>query len=354
MRKMKPRMVVPDQVAEAALAEIDTPPCTAPENLSSAMPASDACASAYALDDWCMAYDPLHSAPMAQVEAEIAADMERKLEAEPDDPASVGAASSAGSEDLIRQFFATDLDSEPCGMRAEEYVMLRELRQDVEVREALTVQGNKAEAEAAEVSAAATSARERLADLEECGRAYCGDFLREPMGISYGERPCRRGGMCVFKLMAARYPDSAARDSTDEGFVCREFLLPSHVAEFAKSRNLPKQQRLCLGCNRLLTHFYYHYYRSRDREPKFLLQDHAIIVDSPGEYSSSDCIYPNPDEGKWTGIVRPIVRYSAQWFAFCPFNVTTGDAADVQTRVLKGAREMHMDFRPASAVGRRA
>ena len=30
------------------------------------------------------------------------------------------------------------------------------------------------------------------------------------------------------------------------------------------------------------------------------------------------------------------------------------DAADVQTRVLKGAREMHMDFRPASAVGRRA
>lgn len=288
-----------------------------------------------------MSFDPSHVLSTSQLERVVARDLSNSVEEECAD------SESASVTDLIEQFFAHDLDTEPCGMPAEEYVMMKELRNEAVARD--KVLGNGAAASAA--ASATIGADEEFEDLEVCSRAYCAKFFREALGEKVGERPCRRARMCVFKLMAARYPDSASRAATDEGFVCREFLLPSQVETFAKSHDLPADRRMCLGCNRLFTNFYYHYYRSRDREPHFLLQDHTVLIDSPEEYASVHCIYPNPDQGKWTGIVRPFVRFAWEAFAFCPFNIKMGTSDDVQ--VLKGAREMQLDFRPASAAERR-
>lgn len=178
-------------------------------------------------------------------------------------------------------------------------------------------------------------------DIEECSKEYCTDFFREPRGIKYGERQCRLGKQCIMNAMAIPWPDTIQEISPDDAFVCREFLLPSQTEDYEKYGTLPEDQNLCLPDNRLHTMVMYFSHIKNNTEPMELLQDHFNLIDQPGEYSSACCIYPNPTESRWTGIVRPIVKFSYSQFIY-------GREKD---KKIKRVIEQNVDFHEASVAG---
>lgn len=266
------------------------------------------------------------------------------------------AASSASHAVDIDQFFDSvnhpprelaAADAGEFGMSRDYVAMLRAMKSEVVKREETYDAAGGAARDAPE--------REALqsVQMEECSMAYCADFLREPKGAEYGERPCRRGQMCVFMLMAIRYPDSVSKVSTEEGFVCREFLLPSEKKALDDSNGVrfpTAVAGLCLGCNRFLTTYWYFSKMSAGEEPAELLQNHCNPIEREGEYAASRCLYPNPDESRWTGIARPIVRFAPNTFTYVRVNIV-GERTGTAWR-LKGARETHVAyFRPTPVAG---
>ena len=196
----------------------------------------------------------------------------------------------------------------------------------------------------AAASIAATALPElRLVPIEACSRAYCSDFFREGRGEEFGERSCRRGAECVFVIIAARYPDTVAEATSEEGFVCREFLRPSQLDQWKANGELPPDRQVCLGCNRMITSFLYYKHKSCGETPTQLIQDHYNRVDEPGEYDLARCLHPNPDSGKWTGIAYPFMEFAPNTFAYVVFELT----AKVNARKwhLLGAEEIMTDFR---------
>lgn len=181
--------------------------------------------------------------------------------------------------------------------------------------------------------------------VEECSKAYCTDFLREPIGLEerYGERPCRAGQDCIFVALSTRYPDSTEDARPEDGFVCREFLLPSQLERWKREKILPDQEQLCLGCNRMLTTYWYYLYRYKGEEPVEILQDHCNTVDQEGEYDMTYCIYPNPTEDKWSGLSRPVVKFSKETYVYCKMKLV-GEKSKREF-VLKCVRETKAGFR---------
>jgi hypothetical protein len=154
----------------------------------------------------------------------------------------------------------------------------------------------------------------KFPDPEKCTKAYCSDFLREPKG---DERPCRRMEMCICVLLANTFPDSVEVVKSEEGFIAREFLLPSQQELFIKRgvNYLPEEAQLCLLCKRMWFTFLYHYYASNDIEPVEVIQDHQNEIQKEGEYDSRYCIVPVLGK-KATGIIAPVVKFNAHNYVF--------------------------------------
>lgn len=158
---------------------------------------------------------------------------------------------------------------------------------------------------------ASADSEELYESLERVTQSYCARFLREARGMDYFERNCRRGRLCIVNIMGAIFPDSAHVNSSDDGFICREFLLPSQEEKCANGI-LPEQVQLCLVDNRLITYFHYIKNLKNNTTPKELLQNHCYKIDDIDGYAKEHCIFPMPGENKkkWTGIVDTFVKFS--------------------------------------------
>lgn len=161
----------------------------------------------------------------------------------------------------------------------------------------------------------------RAAALECCDVTYCADYLREARGEGYGERACKNGQKCVLYVLATNYPDQVTNSVPDDAFVGREFLLPSQEEEYKRTGNLPPGRRTCLACNRFKTTNEHYWLIKTGRETEKHLHDHynKVCADSLTEdwsaYPIGRCIYPSTT-GKWNGISRPIVKFSANTLTY--------------------------------------
>lgn len=145
-------------------------------------------------------------------------------------------------------------------------------------------------------------------ELPECSVEYLQDFLRE--AAQPHERSCVYGNQCISKVMALNFPDTLQDGSSDEGFVCREFLLPDQVAHWQlKQRYEHEQPQPCLLDNLALITYGHFYYLQKKLPAKEILQNFRVPMGYPGGYPADICLYPTPGQKLFTGIVRPIRRF---------------------------------------------
>lgn len=198
-------------------------------------------------------------------------------------------------------FFEYDEDDELFGLaNPNTYKMYQAILKDIEKREELFRK------EGREILRKKLPSL-RYPDPEKCSLAHCREFLREPRGK---ERYCRRMDECICKVLACLHPDSVEVNDPDEGFIAREFLLPSEKEAFEQRSILPEEPQLCLLCKRLHITLLHYYYSSNDIEPIEVIQDHQNEIDKKGEYAGHACICPVSGR-KRTGIVAPIVKFNA-------------------------------------------
>ncbi len=324
---------------------------------------------AFALDDWMQRYrdSAAHTASIEAKQKSIADAIRASLRPE-DEEQKLKLKQKQEPEPIkelsVEDFFRGDVDTPLVGSAADMHALLSQMRTDADLRETLSRTAAR-EAETVRAKAAAAKGKKKKrkkgkaeepkidddavmdgasrTQLESCSRAYCADFLREPRGEEFGERKCRRGQSCVFVMMAGRYPDTAVESTIEEGFVCREFLRPSELDVWKAAGTLPEASQLCLGCNRMLTTFYYYMYQSRGEAPVELIQTHYNPVGAPGDYETARCLYPNPDPSKWTGIARPFVEFAPNTFVYVEFELTANTTGRVWR--LLGVQEVMTDFR---------
>jgi hypothetical protein len=144
-------------------------------------------------------------------------------------------------------------------------------------------------------------------------RRYRADFLREPAGPEFLERQCVKGDLCVARVKRSVFPAqshtqqaTSAGGSTklvNNGFICREFLLPAQLAEAEATGKLPTTIRMCLLCNVYYTSQSVAQYAEQpegceERETFELLQDHCIKVGEAGEYTPESSLTLTYRKGK--------------------------------------------------------
>ena len=169
-------------------------------------------------------------------------------------------------------------------------------------------------------------------EQEKVDPLYCADFLRESRP-EFGERDCRYGKRCIFMILGVLYPDtigdlndsvsssSSSSSSSSNAFIAREYLRPFELKLWKESHMLPKNVRMCLGCNRLRTTFIFDQNEIKGIIPHTEIQDHAYQVSNHysqsdrSTYNISNCLVP-AKEGKWNGIVAPFVRFNANNYVF--------------------------------------
>ena len=176
-------------------------------------------------------------------------------------------------------------------------------------------------------------------ELEECDFSYCADFLREPRtNPYYKERPCAKGERCMGVILAANYPEPIETTQPSDGFICREWLLPSEQRKVQGSGLLPEDTKLCLLDNLALMGFLYHKHVYRGTEPVPCIQTHCNKVDSEGNYRLDCCYQPNPRKKRYSGIVRPIIKFAPNHYTY---DTTTVEGED---RPLKCVHERRVVF----------
>ena len=272
----------------------------------------------------------------------------------------------------IRKFFERDFQTPLTGLAADAHELFERVRREISARDkdlksvmSSASQPAPAAARRRAIKDAMPSSREDGTDdtddveclaedssgasasyarLEKCGRAFCGDFLREAREEKYGERPCVRGNNCVFMVISGNYPESVSDTVNEERFVCREFMRPSEVLEWKDSGAFPELRRTCLGCNRLITSLAYFSCKSRGEQPSYLLQDHYNDVDNDMDgYDQSHCLTPVTDAGEWSGIAMPIVEFEPMRLVPTTFELRAESTK--QRWLLKGVVESQADFR---------
>ena len=212
----------------------------------------------------------------------------------------------------IDNFFLYDKNDEKFGLKEADYLMVSNILEDIREKDVFFDEFGRTD-----FNEKTSQDVLLLPDLEICDFAYCAKFQREPENNF--ERQCRNGKKCVYKILASRSPIGIGDDGPEDGFVCKEFLLPSQFEVFEKTKQLPIENRLCLGCNRFTTYNHYLYYQQKRVQPTEILQDHQNPIDINEGYCSSACIYPNPDNRQFTGIVRPIVKFNKNNIIFANF-----------------------------------
>ncbi len=277
------------------------------------------------LDNWLLHYASANGKTPRQVKREVLGSMKKRARA----PAERG--QKTGDEEAMRAFFREDPDDdEPFGEDPEEYSAVKRFREELEKNDELYDKSGRLLAKGG-----ARPSTMQLQKLEEnqCGPAYCADFLREAIAV-LGERPCREGDGCIFMKMAVVYPSSLQAAVPGDAFVCREFLPPAH-----KNRPLPELPRLCLGCNRLTTTLWVYRFIEKDEEPAELLQDHCNSVDEDGQYNSDYCWYPG--ESRWIGIARPMVKFSRSHYIYRKIEVPVSNGTVKAKGVLEAQTGFH-------------
>jgi hypothetical protein len=176
-------------------------------------------------------------------------------------------------------------------------------------------------------------------ELEKCGLDYCKDHLREPSPANDLERPCRMGNYCICVLLAIQHPDNLEETKAEDGFIAREFLLPSVRNHSIMIGKPPEEEEYCLLDLRLRTTYTYYQCIFDSFEPKELLQNHYNTVNEADGYSLDHCIYPNPKTEKKFGIDRPIMKFNAN-------NYTYGTMTDphLPDNELKCIFELNVNF----------
>ena len=135
--------------------------------------------------------------------------------------------------------------------------------------------------------------------VEVSNRCYEEQFLREP---KQNERPCAKGSAC----------EGLRLTNSDEGFILREYLLPSMYKVFLEKKTLPQFPQLCLLCRRAECSRLYVAMRSDDDSTGALISDIRNIA-APGEYSLDQCLLPCMSQK--VGLFDPIVHHCRKLYS---------------------------------------
>jgi hypothetical protein len=135
------------------------------------------------------------------------------------------------------------------------------------------------------------------ATIEVVTREYEEKNLREPVG---DERAC---------IMAENCQGMQLPHVKDNKFVLKEFLVPTELEEAKRTRQWPKEGRLCLLCKRAEIARAFINIRADGMGVKnnMILQDYRNIVNIPGEYRLEDCILSSASI--FQGLLDPVVLH---------------------------------------------
>ena len=133
--------------------------------------------------------------------------------------------------------------------------------------------------------------------IEVVTREYEQRYLREPVN---DERACIMGENCQGMQL---------HHVKDQKFVLREFLLPSEEENAKRTRQWPKEGRLCILCKRAEIARAFINIRADGMGVKhnMILQDYRNLVNVPGEYRLEDCILSS--SSIFQGLLDPIVLH---------------------------------------------
>jgi hypothetical protein len=152
-------------------------------------------------------------------------------------------------------------------------------------------------------------------NLEVCSAQYCSEFMREARKEpEFKERPCQRGDKCVSMMMSPYFPDTLQDGSTDDRFICREFLLPSQNEAVQRGEKLPKHKQLCFFDTIAKITMIHEFYLHKNISCKEVVQNFRNPEGLPMGYPSIALIYPTPKNKKRTGIVRPIRHFTMKGY----------------------------------------
>lgn len=137
--------------------------------------------------------------------------------------------------------------------------------------------------------------------IEGVTRKFEEAFMIEPSG---DQRQCSMGEECEGKCICAN------------GFVLREFLLPSQQEAYEKTKRYPIERAPCILCKRLQIARFLVSVRAAGTGVKddCLLQDYYNFVNIPGEYRLQDCLLSK--KTVWEGIVSPVVLHVRNAYRF--------------------------------------
>lgn len=133
--------------------------------------------------------------------------------------------------------------------------------------------------------------------IEVVTREYEERYLREPIN---NERPC---------IMCENCQGMQLPHVQNQKFVLREFLLPSEEDESKRTRQWPKEGRLCILCKRAEIARAFINIRADGMGVKnnMILQDYRNLVNIPGEYRLEDCILSSSTI--FQGLLDPVVLH---------------------------------------------
>ncbi len=135
------------------------------------------------------------------------------------------------------------------------------------------------------------------ATIEVVTREYEERYMREVNG---DERQCIMGANC----QGMQLPHV-----TNQKFILREFLLPSEEEEAKRTRQWPKESRLCILCKRAEIARAFINIRADGMGVRnnMILQDYRNLVNIPGEYRLDDCILSSSTI--FQGLLDPVVLH---------------------------------------------
>lgn len=135
--------------------------------------------------------------------------------------------------------------------------------------------------------------------VEVSHRSYENEFLREP---KRNERACCKGNEC----------EGLRITTTDEGFILREFLLPSQYKSFLETKKLPKFPQLCLMCRRAEVARLYVSMRSDNDTSAGLISDFRNFGSVAGEYELDQMLLPSTNNN--VGLFDPVVLHVRKYY----------------------------------------
>ena len=137
--------------------------------------------------------------------------------------------------------------------------------------------------------------------IEGVTREYEEAFLTNPVG---DQRRCINEESCEGLMICSN------------GFVLREFLLPSQQQNYEETKRYPLNREPCLMCRRLRVARTVISTRAAGHGLKddCLVQDYYNFVDLEGEYRLEDCLLSK--QNTWEGLCNPVVLHQRHNYRF--------------------------------------